>query len=232
MILFNDFFNANTLNIFTDASMNSHNTIACSGALAVFGEVDKRLPMLNTLYKSVIFKNVTNNIGEVIAVQQGLYIALANRHFPIIRIISDSQITVFGIRDRILNWRESKRDPGKLIGSNDVIKNQEYFLEILYLILEADRPIQFLHQNGHTSFTDKGLETATHVFAASNNIRDDIDPDLIRAISHYNNFVDRETRTELYNADLSMYNFFDPFIYHYKGFDKDRYYQLTHQPIV
>ena len=231
MLQFNDFFNPMTLNIFTDASMNSHNTIACAGCLCVFGEVDKKLPMLQTDFQSRIYKKVTNNVGEVLAVQMGLFAAIANRQFPIIRIVSDSQITIFGIRDRILNWRESKRHPGKLIGSNDVIKNQEYFLELLYNILEEDIPIQFIHQAGHVSFSEKGLAQAAHVFAASNGLREEIDMSLIRAISAYNNYVDRETRARLYEDDLSKYNYVDPIQFHYADFDKQRYYQLTHQPI-
>lgn len=228
MLTFEQFFNPSTLNVFTDASMNSYGTIACPGALCVFGEVDKKLPMLRTEFTCMIHKNVTNNIGEALAVQMGLFMALKYRNFPIIRIISDSQVTIFGIRDRILNWRESKKKPGVLIGSNDTIKNQEYFLEMLYTILEANIPIQFLHQQGHTSFTEKGLETAMHVFKVSNGIRDDVDPDIIRAISQYNNFVDRTTRQKLNTEDLSLYNFKDPFRYHYKPFDKERYYALTH----
>lgn len=229
MLTFNQFFANGILNIFTDASMNSYGTIACYGALGVFGEVDKRLPLLRTEFTSNIAKDVTNNIGEALAVQLGIYMAIQNQqYFHTIRIISDSQITIFGIRDRILNWRESKRNPGVLIGSNDVIKNQEYFLEMLYLILYHNLKIQFWHQAGHVSFSEKGLESAKHVFCTSNGIRDDVDMELIRAISLYNNHVDRTTRARLYTEDLSLFNYIDPIKYEYKGFDKDKYYKLTH----
>ena len=228
MLQFNDFFNANTLNIFTDASMNSHNTIACAGCMCVYGEVDKKLPYLHTDFKSQIWKNVTNNIGEAIAVQMGIFEALEHRNFPIIRVISDSQITIFGIRDRIFNWKESKKHPGKLVGTSDVIKNQEYFLEMLYVMLEANVPIQFVHQQGHVTFTDKSLADAEHVFVASNGIRDNVDKDLIKAISMFNNYVDRTTRKQLYETDLYMCNNIDPIRYQYMGFDKDRFYKLTH----
>ena len=149
--------------------------------------------------------------------------------FPKIRVISDSQVTIFNIRDRIINWKVSKKDPNQLIGTNGAIKNQELFMEMLFTILQTGVHIEFVHQGGHVDFSDqKTIDRAAHIFKASNNIRDEVDPELIRAISYFNNYVDRASREFLHSADLGMINPKFPLQYMYNEFDREAFYNLTH----
>lgn len=230
MLLLTDIFNDESLNIFTDASMNSYGTIGCAGFIAVHGGLDKRFPMLHTESRTQIIKKATNNISEARAVIMGLYEAIVYQNrYKHIRIFSDSQITILGIRDRIYNWKVSKKTHDRFVGSGGAIKNQDLFLEMLYIILENNLSVEFWHQGGHVNFNDQSsIDKATHVFTVSNNIRDTIDIELIRAISYYNNFVDRNTREILYSTDLLHTNPVFPIKYKYCGFDRERLYNLTH----
>ena len=234
MIGLTDFFNPSTLNIFCDASMliNKYGStsIGCSGICMVYGALDKRFPMLNTESHFQISKKATNNSAEARAVIMGVNEAIRHMYeFPILRVISDSQITIFNIRDRIVNWKVSKKDPTQLIGTTGAIKNQDLFLEMLYPILFSGAHIEFVHQGGHVSFGDqKSLDRAAHVFKASNNIRDEIDPELIRAISYFNNNVDRTSREFLHSVNLSETNPIYPLKYVYDDFDREAFYRLTH----
>lgn len=235
MIGLTDFFNPSTLNIFCDASMliNKYGStsIGCSGICLVYGALDKRFPMLNTESHFQILKKATNNSAEARAVAMGVNEAIKHmREFPTIRVISDSQITIFNIRDRIVNWKVSKKDPTQLIGTTGVIKNQSIFLEMLYQILYSGVQIEFVHQGGHVSFSDqKSLDKALHIFKVSNNIRDDIDPELIRALSYFNNYVDRASREFLHSVNLTTTNPIYPLTYKYNGFDREEFYKLTHK---
>ena len=234
MLGINEFFNPSTLNIFCDASMGSNKygstTIGCSGICKVFGSLDKRFPMLNTESFFQISKKATNNSAEARAVIMGINEAVRHMfQFPKIRIISDSQVTIFNIRDRIMNWKVSKKDPTQLIGTAGAIKNQELFLEMLYIIIQAGVHVEFVHQGGHASFGDqKSLDRALHVFKVSNNIRDEIDPELIRAISYFNNYVDRASREFLHSVNISDINPKFPLQYEYNDFDREEFYRLTH----
>ena len=234
MISLTDFFNPSTLNIFCDASMGSNKygstSTGCSGICLVFGALDKRFPMLNTQSFFQITKKATNNTAEARAVIMGINEAIRYMYqFPILRVISDSQLTIFNIRDRIINWRVSKKDPGQLVGTNGSIKNQELFMEMLYPILQTGVHIEFVHQGGHVDFSDqKTIDRATHIFQVSNNVRDVVDPELIRAISYFNNYVDRASREFLHSADIATVNPRFPLTYLYNDFDREEFYRLTH----
>ncbi len=229
-----DFFNPSTLNIFCDASMlinkYGETSVGCSGICLVYGALDKRFPLLHTESHFQISKKATNNSAEARAVVMGVYEAIRHMYeYPILRIISDSQVTIFNIRDRICNWKVSKKDPNQLIGSTGAIKNQDIFLEMLYPMMASGVSIQFFHQGGHVSFGDqKSLDKAAHVFQVANNIRDEIDPELIRAISHFNNYVDRTSREFLHSVNLQEMNPVYPLKYMYNDFDREVFYRLTH----
>lgn len=234
MIGLTDFFNPSTLNIFADASMmvNKYGStsIGCSGICLVYGALDKRFPMLNTESHFQIYKKATNNSAEARAVVMGIYEAIRHMgEFPTTRIISDSQVTIFNIRDRIINWKVSKKDPTQLIGTTGAIKNQDIFMEMVYLIVSTGLKVDFVHQGGHVVFNDqKSLDRAAHIFKASNNIRDEVDLELIRAISYFNNHVDRASREFLHSVNLMETNPVYPLRYVYNDFDREAFYRLTH----
>ena len=235
MIMLKDFFTSNSLNIFTDASMNSYGNSGCAGCCLVFGELDKRFPLLNTKLFTRVIKNCTNNFAEAKAVTSAINMAIPYKHnFSTIRIISDSQISIYGFRDRMPNWKISKKKDeygsGNFIGSQGQIKNQDVFLEGLYMITEAELNVEFLHQAGHTSFSNPdALIKSGELFKKYNNINDDLDIELLRALAFFNNYVDRNTRDVLYTADLIHMKTIFPFEFKiFEGYDRSVYNKLVH----
>jgi ribonuclease HI len=234
MIGLNDFFTPTTLNIFCDASMlvnkYGETSTGCSGICCVYGAIDKRFPLLHTEPRFQIYKKATNNYTEAKAVLMGIQAAIEHKHeFQRIRILSDSQISIFNIRDRLINWKVGKKDPTKLIGSTGAIKNQDIFVEMLYTILQNELQVEFMHQAGHVVFTDqKTIDRAAKLFATSNNLRDEVDMELIRAISLYNNYVDRSSREFLHSVNLKETNPMYPLTYIYNDFDREMFYKLLH----
>ena len=110
MIMLNDFFTDDTLNIFTDASMNSYGNCGCTAVCAVKGKLDKRFPLLNTKFYTRVINKCTNNFAEGRAIIDAIYLALNYKdRYKTIRILSDSMLNIVGIRERILNWRVSKK---------------------------------------------------------------------------------------------------------------------------
>lgn len=221
-----DIKNPNTLNIFTDASIHKigkdrngkYEYVGCYGAVAVIGGT-----IIDSSYK--LTANTTNNNSEIKALREGVSLAITHKDkAPIINIFSDSQISVFGVRDRLLNWRFQG---GNFIGSTgQVIANQEIFMEIVRLILAHNIRINFLHQAGHVVPTSSSLQSAMHVFRTSNGIRGVVDMNIIRYISEYNNLVDRVSRSIVSAAKKCRINDGIQFI---PGvdFDRNRYKLLT-----
>lgn len=190
-----NFLNDYTINIFCDASIqNGKPTNGCYGAIAYLNgkEIDSECKVCT---------DTTNNNSEIKALRLGVCLALKFKlsGIPVINIFSDSQISVFGIRDRIYNWRMNRQ--GKLIGSNKTeIANQDIFIEIMRMMVDNEmNNIAFYHQKGHVNTNNNDdLLNAMHVFQASNNVREDIDVRFIKFISDMNNVVDKRTRRILY----------------------------------
>lgn len=219
----NDISNDYTLNIFTDASIKKTGIeyIGCYGAVAVVGDSIWDL-------STHVIDHTTNNNSEIKAIREGIYLAIKHGNGKVINIFSDSQISVFGIRDRIFNW---KFNDGSYYGYGGAeISNQEIFSEIAQLILQYKIPIRFWHQAGHIIFTERSLKDALHVFRTSNNIRELIDMNLIRYITSYNNMIDNETRNYLKKAisqrekDIKVCT--DPIHFEPQKFDKSTYRSL------
>lgn len=232
MITLNDVFNPQTLNIFTDASMNGHGNSGCTGVCCVFGTIDRRFPLLNTQTHNQIIKGCTNNFAEAEAIREGVYAALAYKDkYPIIRIFSDSLICIDNLRSRIISWKiRDNKGVGEFIASGNVAKNQEIFTEIMYVMTENNLSIEFMHQMSHTNFTNSSsLEHAKAGFIKNNNIITDVDMELIRALSFYNNYVDRVSRDIFYSVDLiNMKRTMFPIKYHInENYDRTVYAALV-----
>lgn len=199
-VKYSDIVNPNTLNIFTDASIVSrpYGYDGCYGAIAVYNDV-----IIDEIYR--VNTGTTNNNSEIKGVRAGVFLALKYQNqFPIINIFSDSQISIFGIRDRLLNW---SIDPisGMLLGrSGQVIQSQDIFLEIVYLMLQYNLRINFIHQKGHVSQHIDSLIQAQHVFEASNSVRGKVDLNMIRFISKWNCVVDETSRYHLLHFNRNM----------------------------
>lgn len=237
MVYLNDFFNDYSVNVFTDASMNSSLTAGCVGVCVVTGPLDKRFPMLRTSTTTDIVKPATNNTAEARAVEYGIDQIIMNPNLfnrPKIRLFSDSQITIFGLRDRIFKWRV-KKTKDEFVGTVGSIKNQEIFLAICHLINFYNLKIELYHQSGHVDFSDqKSLDKAARDFAKDNaeylNGDQDIDPELIRALSYFNNHVDRVSRDHLLSTKNIMdYNTKFPLKFtQCAALDRESLYSLLH----
>lgn len=192
MLLKHTIFNRNSINIFTDASLKNHNGIVsvCPGYCVYIGDV----LVEQDFY---IMHNATINQGELHAIMMGVMAAVKLRNLENIqniRLFSDSQTSVFAIRDRIFKWINRCND-GLLCGVDGTpISNQDYIMNIIYYILQCNLSISFYHVKGHMKMHDYyDIQHAKSVFQKSNNINDRIDDELIRQICIGNNQVDRYT---------------------------------------
>ena len=227
MICNGNIFTPNSLNIFTDASIKklySGETIGCAGCLLVFGEL-KYNKMIDEYQ---VIRNTTNNNSEIKAVRLGIQQAIKYNniyHFDKIRLFSDSQISIFGIRDRIFNWRYIN---GLYNGTdNKPIKNQDIFLEIIYDILYNNIHIEFYHQKGHVSCSNNNsILEAMHVFNVSNNIRDNVDIGFIKQISRFNDIVDTYSRNYMKKIKFLQDQYREPIYFKSNLFDKEKYLEL------
>lgn len=224
-IMYSDVINEHTLNIFTDASIRnrSYGYDGCYGAIAVYNNT-----VIDEIYR--INTNTTNNNSEIKGVRAGVILALKYQHqFKTINIFSDSQISIFGIRDRLVTWEISPT--GKLIGkSGQEIQSQNIFLEIMYLMLQYNLRVNFLHQKGHINIKNiNSLYEAQHVFRASNSIRGIVDLNIIRFISRWNCIVDETSRSRLLQYRGS--NIEDPIQFYSSQFDRNQFKKLSENTI-
>ena len=223
MILLKDIIE-NCINIFTDASIKKigQGYIGCYGAIVMSG--------YNTIDQSYrIISNTTNNNSEIKAVREGILMAIKHRDLAErINLFSDSQLCIFGLRERILRWKVNiQNDVPTYFGSTgQVISNQDIFSEVASLILDYDLKINLLHQAGHIDFRNQSLLDGLHVFCSSNGIRDKVDINLIRYISNCNNCVDNMTRRHL--SRIPKCQITSPIIYFANpSMDKSKYKSLV-----
>ena len=223
-------FTPNSLNIFTDASikkLHTGETIGSAGCLVVIDVLEER----KTWAEYRIFRNTTNNNSELKAILLGVQNAIRFRreygrpNNRTIRLFSDSQISIFGLRDRIFNW--GFRDNSYIGYDNKPIKNQDVILEIINTIIDNDIHIDFYHQKGHVSYNNESLNNAMHVFSVSNNIRENIDIDFIKQISKFSNDVDTLTRDSLKNIEsLPPEQYIEPIYFNNIQIDINKYHRL------
>ena len=205
MLSFNQLFNKSTLNIFTDASIYKEPdgyTISCPGALCVT-TCNNEVNILekDCGEKNLIF-NSTNNEGEISAISLGLFYAIKYRNmFDNFNLFSDSNICIQGLNNWIFNWLENINSDGLMISSSGKpVANQSIISGIYNTIIEMNIPINFYHQKGHVdSNKQKLLDKAYEDFKITNNIKDDVDMDIIKCISFYNDIVDVDTKDTLSN---------------------------------
>ena len=149
-----------------------------------------------------VCSDTTNNNAEIKAIRLGVEIAIRFKNrFSHINIFSDSQISIFGIRDYIFNWKNIN---GIICGyQNKPIANQSVFLEILDMIVRSDLHINFWHQKGHVDMKQSSLYNALHVFQSSNGIRGNVSLGFIKYISFWNDMVDNESRKKLLQTNFT-----------------------------
>lgn len=211
-------FNQNSVNIFTDASIASINgeVIGCPGFATYIGDI-----IVNQGY--CIDRNSTNNYSELHAIFMGIQEAAKYQNYKYIRIFSDSQTSIYALRDRIFKWVHNVRG-GALYGTGSLpIQNQDIIMEIIYYIMDNNIRVEFYHQKGHVNFNDPDkLLRALDTFKHSNSINAPIDLDVIRTISQANDHVDRYTKLML-NQDLYLQDKYNAISFTYIPFNTNEY---------
>lgn len=227
MITCESVFAPDAVNIFTDASIlkQPDEFIGCPGYMVVIGnevvESDKR-----------ILLNSTSNNSEINAVKMGVLAALKYKPYRVIRLFSDSQLCIFGLRDRVYNWVKHQSNGTLMTNDNKPVINQDVYVEILNIIVANQLSINFYHQRGHINIANpKDITKAKNDFIRFNNVQADVDEEFIKRISMYNNTVDCDTRTYLNSIpDIKSTEFpMEPVRFNYNNsFDIRMYESLTH----
>lgn len=211
MLLFERFQGPEIIDIFTDASMwDQKNKSGCYGFITMYQGKE--------INSGVFIDNsTTSNRAEIKGVKMGIHEAIRLRrsgYTGIINLFSDSQISIFGIRDYIFNWYNN----GLVLinKSGDEVKNQSEFIEIMTLIVQNNLAINFFHQKGHVNLDGSSLSKAKYTFVKSNlssNTKiENISTDFIKYISSCNGEIDNRTRWHLKRqADLDNMSYRDAF---------------------
>lgn len=151
------------LDIFADASITkreivlpngerSNYYVSCAGTAAIRRENnnDSIIPItLNENY--TIYHDCTNNMGELLAILNAVRLGhnlLSLTGATHINIISDSKISIFGLKDWIFNWIFNIKD-GIMYGSSGPVLNQRIIIQIIYEIIQNNDMIRFYHIRGH-----------------------------------------------------------------------------------
>ena len=181
-----DIFNKNSICIFTDASYTNidNSNSVCSGACVYCKDL-----LIDQTF--TIMHNSTVQRGELYAILLGVQKAFEYRQYQNIRLFSDSQTSIFAIRDRIFNWiRRNKSE--NVLGENGSISNLDFIMDIVYEILSNNVRIEFYHVKGHVKQNDyDSIMNAKRVFKESNQITIPIDDELIYSLAIGNDQVDR-----------------------------------------
>ena len=192
-----------TINIFCDASIDTNLKIACGGCVLVMqDEINNHInDDYNIISKRLIIqKDATNNSSEILAIWAGVVEALRIRNvYPgaILRLFSDSKISLYGLRDWMKNWIiNSNGNPILISSSGTPVMNQQKFIDIFNLIIENNLRIELYHQRGHVTDGKVSLDMARSQFIKANKVPPErlgrgID---INYLSFYNNLIDNMTR--------------------------------------
>lgn len=218
-------FNDQSISIFTDASFkafgkyNGLGTV-CSGACVYNNDI-----LIDQQY--FIDTNKTVQQGELYAILMGISMMYRYRNFKNIRLFSDSQTSIFAIRDRIFKWLNLQKKYGGVLDEGGEIKNVDYIMNIVHTLLANNIPIELYHVKGHVNVnSNDSVINAINVFRSSNNINLNIDYDLIKQLAICNDQVDRFTKFMLnYNTDYASYR--NAISFDYNGIDINSYRSLV-----
>lgn len=196
------FFSDNTLNIFTDASVDrSSKWITGYGAVAIRGG------RTISIGQSIKLRYGTNNYGEINAIWLGIIMAYRLKYagFNTINIFSDSAISIRGLNEWCYTWF-NHQDHGILYSGTGIysvapreIANQESYKRIMQFIVDYQFPINFYHCKGHASNpTDTQLEKLNSIFFTMNGFY--TTHRVLSVICEVNDYIDNTTRDYIQNA--------------------------------
>lgn len=187
----------NILEVCTDASLKTYpdgRSFSCSGAVLI-NNPDERY---------IVTADSTNNRGELLAIYLGIKLAEEYKiRYPDIYgnseiyLYSDSQFSVFGLRDWMIDWSKTMDSRGIIYGSNRTpVKNQELFMMIITYCVTHNLVIHLFNQKGHVNTNSaKTLAKANEQFHTANGFY--LKPEDIFKISFYNDIVDKNSRNIL-----------------------------------
>ena len=184
-----------SINVFTDASVAYLNgkSVSCPGYAIVYNNqvTDASFRIIN---------DSSNNYGEIYALYKGLEAAIrlaCEKGYDYrINLISDSQLSVFGLRDWIFAWHKRMKNQSIMFSSaKRPITNQYLYKCIVKAIAGSGIPVYIYHQLGHISNTSEKRNLIVDHFKRINS--ETIDENVASKIIIYNNFVDRYTRNNL-----------------------------------
>lgn len=216
-------FNNNSVCIFTDSAYTEGSI--CAGFCTYRNEI-----IIDQGYN--ILHDNTSQRGELLGIYMGIMNAIYyfNLGFKV-RLFSDSLNSILAIRNRIFKWVQDTRNGScTYLGQDGSIKNQDYIMNIIYLILYSNIQIEFYHVKGHVKIDDiSSLAYAKEVFKTSNGFGD-VEDELIRLLANANNQVDRylNTMIGLYLNEESHNHLEIPITFDYTDrFDPEEYRKLV-----
>lgn len=173
--------------------------VSCTGTAFIRRDEDYRGNMIPTVLdeKYIVYHDYTNNMGELQAilnaVRYGHYLLKFNKATHL-NIISDSKISIFGLRDWIFNWINNTHN-GIMYGSSGPVQNQRLILQIVYEIITNNDFIRFYHIRGHQKSKPN---VVIESFSKENGFKiTDIDPRLPNYLIQCNDRVDMFSRDML-----------------------------------
>lgn len=202
MLTSENFYDMNTINIFTDASLCKLDfvTYVCAGAIAIQGGNTN-----NVLCDDYRVMVGTNNAGEATGILLATHLVYwLRQYYPnmTFNVFSDSKIALFGIRDWSNAWlNKALSQPNRdfINAEGKPVANQEIYKKIMYFMSFYHLPINFYHIKGHVNNT-KDLQQLIHLFKASNGIS--INKRVAHTIAYMNNVIDNITRKKLHSTNL------------------------------
>lgn len=182
----------NIYDIYADASINLETKLGCAGIALVDRKKDL---LIDERY--FIKEHSTNNMCEIIAVWAGIYRAIELLFTETVafhvNVFSDSQISLFGMREWISTWIKNKR--GDILFNNGPIANQEWFADAYHAILASGLKLKFFHQKGHVDANNpRSVFEADKSFRTSNTNSMHMIGTTPQVLARYNNLVDQNSR--------------------------------------
>lgn len=190
MSMFND---ASVLNIFTDASIYKNGEELISS----HGIYDPK----NNFYKYSIYRNSTNNRGELMGIIDALQYGLCLRsRYSRINIWTDSVYSMKCITEWFPNWYLNQRKDGIIYNrSGQPVENQDLIKIAIDLILINDFKVNIFHQRGHI-LEKKYMDKAIYSFSIANKMS--IDREAMHYAAVCNQIIDEYTRNMFLSVNV------------------------------
>lgn len=199
----NMIFNDHTINIFTDASITRESNKSFTGCPGFVTYTGPNNDSSNyNLITTNILSNTTNNQSEVYAIMMAIdYIVQRKDQLQgfNINIFSDSKISVFGLRNWIVNWAKGSVNHIMYSSTGEPVKNQWIFINCVRMILENNLRLKIYHVHGHMNANNQSqVYTFKQDFDKFNDIDgNSISYNLAKKLIFCNDVIDRYTRDQL-----------------------------------